>query len=462
MGLQRGQGQLLDSLRRKELLLVSDNFEHLLAGVDLLIDIMRIAPGVRLLVTSREQLHLHGEHLLPIQGLTFSKHGPTPSTPVDIDAGAYVAAYPAMKLFVETVRRLQPGFALRLQDLSTVARIFRMVEGMPLALELAASWADCLSLREILAEAQQSLDFLRVKWRDVPERQRSMHAVFDASWGRLSQTEQIVFSQLSVFRGGFAREAAGHVATVAEATPHLLAALVRKSFLQHDQAEPRYQIHELLRQYGAEKLAGDPALEAEVRDQHSRYYCDLLGQQEVGIKEGALHNVMHAIQGDIENVRAACIWAATQGQLKRLEHTINHLGWFYYRGYANFQQGEITFRRLGEELAAVETWPPSATAGAQRTMARILAWRSFFRTAAMDLQTSSRLLRESLALLDGPTLADEDTRFERAYILFQSGYSYLYTRRRKSPAAFCQKHRTLSADRPQAGPGLCSVGLGPR
>jgi predicted ATPase/DNA-binding CsgD family transcriptional regulator len=427
VGLQRGQSQLLDSLRWKQLLLILDSFEHLLAGVDLLIDILRVAPGVKLLVTSREQLQLQGEHLFPIHGLAHPAQDPTPRALAGMGVDAYVEAYPAIELFVETVRRVQPGFALGPDDATVVARICRLVEGMPLALELAASWADSLSLSEILAEARQSPDFLQVEWRDVPERQRSMRAVFDASWQRLSEAEQVVFCQLSVFRGGFTREAAGQVVTGAEASPHRLATLVRKSFLQRDQTEARYQIHELLRQYGAEKLARDPALEAAVRDQHSRYFCDLLGQQEMGIEDGILHEVMHEIQGDIENVRAACIWAAAQGPLTRLEGAVNPLGWFYYRGYASFQQGEITFRGLGKALAAVETWPSSATAGAQRTMARILAWRSLFRTYAYDLQTSERLLDESRAHLDGLALTDEDTVFERAFISWQSGYNYLYS-----------------------------------
>ncbi|NIV34906.1 MAG: AAA family ATPase [Anaerolineae bacterium] len=425
LSLQRGQDQLLDSLRHRQLLLILDSFEHLLAGVGLLIDIMRAAPGVKLLVTSREQLQLQGEHLFPIHGLTYPGQDPTPSSLADMDVGAYVAAYPAIKLFVETVHRVQPGFELCPDDATVVTRICRLVEGMPLALELAASWADSLSLSEILTEARQSLGFLQVQWRDVPERQRSMRAVFDASWQRLSEAEQVMFCQLSVFRGGFSREAASRVVIGAEATPHLLATLVRKSFLQHDQTDARYQIHELLRQYGAGKLARDPALEAAARDQHSRYYCDLLGQQEMGIKAGVLHEIMHDIQGDIENVRAGCMWAATEGPLQRLEQAVNPLGWFYYRGYASFQQGEITYEGLGDALAAAETRPPSGTAP-QRTMARILAWRSLFRTYAYDLQTSERLLDESRAHLDALALADEDTVLERALISTQSGYNYLY------------------------------------
>jgi predicted ATPase/DNA-binding SARP family transcriptional activator len=437
LSLQRGPDQLLDALRRRQLLLILDSFEHLLAGVGLLIDIMRAAPGVKLLVTSREQLQLQGEHLFPIHGLAYPGQDPTPSALADMDVGAYVTAYPAIKLFVETVHRVQPRFELCPDDATVVTRICRLVEGMPLALELAAAWADSLSLGEILAEARQSLDFLQVKWHDVPERQRSVQAVFDASWQRLNEAEQVVFCQLSVFRGGFTREAAGQVVTGAEASPQRLATLVRKSFLQHYPAESRYQIHELLRQYGAEKLAHDPTLEAAVRDEHSRYYCDLLGQQEMGIKAGVLHEIMRAIQGDIENVRAGCMWAATEGPLQRLEQEVNPLGWFYYRGYASFQQGEITFEGLGDALAAAETRPPSGTPP-QRTMARILAWRSLFRTYAYDLQTSERLLDESRAHLDGLALADEDTRFERALISTQSGYNYLYADPTKARRLFAE------------------------
>ena len=97
---------------------------------------------------------------------------------------------------------------------------------------------------------------------------------------------------------------------------------------------------------------------------------------------------MDAIQGDIENVRAACMWAATQGPLTRLEQAVNALGWFYYLGYGNYQQGEITFRRLREALAAAETWPSSASADAQRTMARVLAWEATMWMLLGDLERS--------------------------------------------------------------------------
>jgi predicted ATPase len=458
--LQGGQEQLLQSLRRKQILLILDNLEHLLAGVGLLADILRTGPGVRILATSRERLQLQGEHVLSLGGLTYPDHDFGPSSPEAADLDACLAAYPAFQLLVESARRVQPHFALASEDLPVLLAICRLVDGLPLALELAASWADALSLTDILAEARQSLGFLQAEWRDAPQRHRSMRAVFDVSWRRLSQTEQAAFSQLSVFRGGFSREAAAQVVMGPAATSRLLATLVRKSFLQRDLAKHRYQVHELLRQYGAEKLALDPAREAAARDQHSRYYCDLLDQQEIGSKGATLQTVMDAIQGDIENVRAACLWPATHGPSSRLVHAVNTLGWFYFLGYGNYQQAEITFRHLREALVAAETWPLSASAAAQRTMARILAWQSTFRSLASDPQTSKRLIRESLALLDSATLADEDTRLERADIAQQSGYVWLYPDPGTARQHFAESFRLYQEAGHTLGMAYALLGLG--
>ncbi len=312
------------------------------------------------------------------------------------------------------------------------------MDGLPLALELAASWADALSLNDILVEARRSLSFWQVDWPDLPERQRSIRAVFDVSWRRLNPVEQAMFASLTVFRGGLTREAAGQVVAGAEMTLRLLAALVRKSFLQYDRMKDRYQIHELLRQYGAEKLARDPALEAAARDQHSQYYCDWPSQVEEGITGAERQAVWDAIQDDTENVQVACMWAATQGLPSRLGRAVDTLGWFYYLGYGNYQQGEFTFRRLREALVAAETWSVSAPAGAQRTMARVLAWEATMWSLLGDKETSNRLIHESLALLDAPTLAGEDTRLERAHIAMQFGYGRAYADARTARQHFAK------------------------
>lgn len=229
--------------------------------------------------------------------------------------------------------------------------------------------------------------------------------------------------RLSVFRGGFDRDGANCAGSVRLKT---LLALVNKCWIQHESGG-RFQIHELLRQYGAERLAGNDAVEAVARDQHSRYYCDWLSQQEVGINDPDQPTEWDAIQRDIANVRTACMWAATGGRASRLERAANALGWFYLRGYGNYQQGRMTFRDLGQAMAADEGWPLAATVVAQRTMTRVVAWQASMCALLGDLETSRRLIGESLALLDGPTLADKDTRPERAHIAAELGYTRLYT-----------------------------------
>jgi predicted ATPase/DNA-binding CsgD family transcriptional regulator len=424
--LKGGQEQLIEALRRRQVLLILDNLEHLLAGVELLAKILRAAPGVQILATSREQLQLRGEHVLAVGGLDYPDDEASRRLPDAAGMHTYLAAYPAFQLFLESSRRVQPGLALAPDDLPIMQEICRLADGLPLALELAASWADTLSLDEILVETRQSLGFLQAEWRDAPERQRSMRAVFDVSWRRLTEAEQAAFSQLSVFRGGFTRQAAAQAVMGTETAPRLLAALVRKSFLQHDQASHRYQIHELLRQYGAEKLASDPTAEGAACDQHSRYYCDCLGQAGEGLRDRAPQAVWDAIQADIENVRAACLWAASHGHPNRLAPAVNALGWFYYLGYGNYQQGKATFRRLRETLPETGTGLSPDAANAARTMARLQTWEATMWSLLGDLETTWRLIHEVQALLDAPLLAGQDTRLERAILAYQSGYGRKY------------------------------------
>jgi predicted ATPase len=203
--------------------------------------------------------------------------------------------------------------------------ICRLVDGLPLALELAASWADTLSLNDILVEARRSLDFWQVDWPDLPERQRSIRAVFDVSWRRLNLAEQAMFSSLTVFRGGCTQKGAGQVAARPEAITRLLAALVRKSFLQYDQARDRYQIHELLRQYGAEKLAREPARETEARDRHSAHYAGVLQHWQTEMRGRRLQAALSRLEADRENIRAAWHRAAEQGQVERLDRAMDGL-----------------------------------------------------------------------------------------------------------------------------------------
>ncbi|MEO8394168.1 MAG: AAA family ATPase [Chloroflexota bacterium] len=193
------QQQLLDYLREKSLLLLLDNFEHLLDGVTSLSDMLAAAPFVKLLVTSRERLNLREEWLFEVQGLSF----PTSETEANFET------YDAVQLFVQHARRTHSSFILTDRRKPAVARICRLLGGMPLGVELAASWVRSLPCGQIADEIEHSLEILETSVHNMPLRHRNMRAVFTPTWERLSAVEQDVFMKLSVFRGGFTTEAAG-------------------------------------------------------------------------------------------------------------------------------------------------------------------------------------------------------------------------------------------------------------
>jgi len=213
------RGQLLDYLRRKQLLLIMDNYEHLLVeeaspeeAVSLIGDVLAAAPGVKLLVMSRASLQVQGEHLYPVQGLQvppgpLSRLGSRPATQMG-DPDQAVHLYSAIELFRQGAQQVRPGFELRPEDLAPVAQICRLVEGLPLGILLAAAWVEVLSPAEIAAEIERSLDFLETDRRDAPLRQRSIRAVFDYSWRLLDGREREIFQGLAVFRRGFTHQAA--------------------------------------------------------------------------------------------------------------------------------------------------------------------------------------------------------------------------------------------------------------
>jgi len=260
----------------------------------------------------------------------------------------------AARLFVQGARRVRPEWMLNEVDSPSVTRICQIVEGMPLAIELAAGWLRVLTCQEIIHEIERDLDFFRTSLQDVPERHRSLRAVFDSSWTLLTPQERAVLCRLSVFRGGLSRAAAEQVA---HATPALLTALADKSFLQQkawDASLARYELHDLLQRYAAEKLAQDPAADMEARDQHSRYYLSWLGQQEAGLKGRAQRVTLEAIGLEMSNIRAAWDHAVQREQFAELAHAIESLFLFYDRR-SWFQEGQAAFEKIGRALREAQT-----------------------------------------------------------------------------------------------------------
>lgn len=342
----QGDGSAWQQLRRylqqQQILLVLDNFEHLLEGAHYVAEILAHCQQVKLLVTSREALNLREEWFHPITGLRYT-----------IDTGARdntakngTDLADAAKLFAHHATRVQANFDLDKHQ-GDVMQICQMVEGVPLAIELAAVWLRVLKVTDIVGELERGLDILTGYERDLPERHRSMQFVLQQSWQMLSQSEQQSLAKLSVFHGGFTREAAQ---AVAAASYPILVMLVNKSWLQLK--EERYQIHELLRQFLSQKLGRDPAAEQTAQAEHCHYYLYYLAQHTKILNGPEQQQALLDIERELDNVRVA--WAVGVGQknLDALAPAVEPL----YEMYAissRYEEASHTFRQAIVALEAL-------------------------------------------------------------------------------------------------------------
>jgi predicted ATPase len=408
--------RLMEYLRPRRLLLLLDNVEHLLTHPeaasdpnegpqrdigDRVSELLMAAPAVKILATSRARMNVPGEHVYPLAGLDHP-----PETPASAEG---LEAYAAVQLFVHSARRVQPGFDPAGDNLIQVGRICRLVRGMPLAILLAAAWTEAISPAEIAAEIEKSLDFLEADWRGMPERQRSVRAVLDYSWSLLSDPQRAVLAGLSVFHGGFTREAAQQVTG---ASLRDLMRLVDRSLL-HRTPSGRYEVHELLRQYATEKLTQTPVAQGATRDRHAAYYAALLQRYFRDMSSPRQQAALAEITADMDNVRSAWSRMVERGLVAYIDRAIDGLG-LYHMWCKRYAEADMLCRIAATSLS--ESGKRSASQPANRlcALSKVLAWRAWF---VGDRQVISELLQESLALLDRPELADLDVRSERAFVL---------------------------------------------
>jgi serine/threonine protein kinase/predicted ATPase len=333
--------QLLAQLSEQKVLLVMDNFEHLLEAANLTTDILTAAPDVRIVVTSRERLGLQDETVFRLDGIAV----PDPAADASV-----LRANASVELFLQSARRAWPAFAPSDSDLSAIATICRAVGGSPLAILLAASWVESLTVAEIAEEIRRSLDFLETDLRHVEARHRSMRAVFDASWQRLGAEEQRSLARMSVFRGGFMREAA---TDVAGASLRVLSTLVRQSLIVRDPQSGRYSMHELLRQYAEGKLAAAADDQRAAARAHADYYSAFLHALEstlYGLDKSA---ALAKIEREIDNIRAAWDWSVEHGHLSAIGQALTSLAAFYGLRTLN----EEAVNRFSAGLAVVRAIP---------------------------------------------------------------------------------------------------------
>lgn len=392
--------QLLDFLRHKEILLVLDNFEHLRDGVELIQELLQSCPTLRLLVTSRERLHLSSETVFTLGGMDFPK-GPTMQE---------MLTYSAIQLFVTTARRTRPEFALDSSNAQDIMRICHLVGGMPLGIILAATWVEVIPPQEIAAELAQGVGLLQAELRDLPNRHHSMKAVLAQSWQRLTEAEQALFMRLSVFQDGFTYQAAQ---AVVSASLQTLSALVNKALLQRT-ADGRYTIHELLRQYAEVELQATGTVDA-VRNRYSAYYLSFIAKQEANLKGKQPKVALDAINADFENVRFAWFWSIERLQVEQMAQAVESLG-IYYEWRGLVQEGVQAFARASEIVGSI------GTSVAQRIFVHILIWQSRFEQVLANRTQAKASLQQARSALTVPPLLAEETRSEQATILLWLGH----------------------------------------
>ena len=341
---ERPRRQLLDYLREKNLLLVLDNFEQLVGpeAQELLTEVLTGAEHVKLLVTSRTRLNLPGEQLYAVGGMQL----PSADQAAEwVDPAVEAQKFSALGLFIDRARRVRSDFELGRENVEAIVETCRLVAGMPLGIELAASWLELLSPKEIAAEIRRSMDFLETDQPAVPERQRSFRAVFDYSWKMLNEIERDAFLALSVFSGDFSREAAE---AVSGGSLRTLLSLANKSWLQ--QAEDgRFQLHPLLRHYGLQQLEANNEIMHQAQERHALFYARFLAEQSIRMEGPAQYEAAALLDREVEsNIRFAWNWLVSEKRWEILVHQMV-LGLLKYSSLRWNSDALIRWMRIARE-----------------------------------------------------------------------------------------------------------------
>ncbi|MBN1826134.1 MAG: tetratricopeptide repeat protein [Candidatus Eisenbacteria bacterium] len=320
---------LADYLREKRMLLVLDNMEHLLGALDDVREILEEAPDVQVIATSRERLRMGGEYVLELDGLPYPEEG--------ADREEYDSS-PAVRLFLNAAKRADVSFTPEEDNRDAIGRICRRLRGGPLGIELAAAWTKMFRCDEIDAEIEKSLDFLTSRQRNIPERHRSIRAVFDHSWKMLSEKERTCFRRLASFRGGFTREAARETA----GCPIGVLEILGDKSLLHADPSGRYEIHEVLRQFAEEKLRENQEEHDEVVGKLVDYYLKKMARLEKAIEGGGQKEALMEIAREIENIRTAWIRASEMGRIESMRGAFFTL-FLYFDIRSRFPEGADFF-----------------------------------------------------------------------------------------------------------------------
>jgi len=395
LGVKQGQARtltqdLVSYLRDKQALLVLDNFEHVLDAAPAVAELLAGAPRLKLLVTSRARLNLYGEHVFTVQPLSLSDRAAEPGQ----DAVEQAMRSGAVRLFVQRAQMIQAGFALDRQNAPAVAEICARLDGIPLAIELAAARVELLPPPALLSRLHDRFALLTNGAADHPARQRTLRGALDWSYNLLAPDEQALFARLAVFAGGATVEAIDHVAGEGVATLDALASLIHKSLLEQTDrdGEARFAMLETVREYALEQLthAGEAA---GVQRAHARVMLDLAERAAPELTSGRRGPWLSRLDLEIDNLRAALEWAVADGTDASVTLGLRlaaALLWFWrFRGYA--AEGQTWVAQLVD-------LPLAATPAARETRAAALVSGGALAWLRDDHATARALLEESARL----------------------------------------------------------------
>jgi len=375
------KSQLIKFLESKDLLLILDNYEYLLDSKFLLETLLTELPKLSILITSREILGTASEWLFDLGGLEY---------PLNKEASE---AFDAVDLFVKRAVRVSNDFVVSPESLKSVAEICRLVGGMPLAIELAASWIRSLTVHQLLTELKANVDILSAT---ADTQDKSAGAVFDYVWQHLSPSEQTVFLGLCVFQGGFDLESAK---AVPGADLSLVMGLINRSLVKRN-AAGRYTIHELIRQYTL--LNQDST---RFQHSHANYFLRLLAACEKDIQGANQTLAIQRIDADYDNIQQAWTYALESGELALLEDSLESLYYYYYfKGYFQLAVKELSFTAQ------------HITRNAKRLRAKLLARSGLFQRNLGDMNGAGESVRQAKNLIQGA-----NDKFEESFILCELG-----------------------------------------
>lgn len=395
--------RLFDFLQHKHMLLVMDNFEHLLAGSSLVVEILKAAPFVKIIITSRERLHFQAEFLIDLAGLPFPLLEDAAS-----EDGPALNQYESVRLFLERAGRMRTDCLNSPGDLQAAGQICKLVEGLPLGIELAASWVRDFSLPDLAREVQHSLEFLQTSFRDIPERHRSLRASFEHSWNLLSESERDVFARLSVFPGSFSAASAQGI--TGAAFPWIIRLLDQSLLRRVDTG--RYELHPLLRQYAGQKLAAMGSAREETFQKHAAYFACFLKQRTAGMMGGRQAEYLNDVEKDLENVRAAWAWAVNQLDTELLGQAAD--GWlFFLESRSRWEEGKIQFSMAVHSLQGAEL-----DRGGKLVMAVCMVRLGWFYCRLSQFDRARDLLEQSHRMLT-------DLKADKEKVLLHLGFAFL-------------------------------------